>query len=126
MSKAGNSNKYAIIAAICYAVYGTFQIYKSAAYAVRWSDYVTITILGDNFWIVTIGMAVTLLLKNEKAVLAAAGANALVFAYYTFRRFGLNMFYCLSAGAEFLSYIALAIILVLALKGNVVIKRIWL
>ncbi|MCH5170197.1 MAG: hypothetical protein J1F24_02805 [Oscillospiraceae bacterium] len=114
-----NCKKYALIAAICYAVYGAYSIINRIIYVVQNPDYAAITALNIIFWIATISLAVTLFMKNEKAVIVAAGVNVLLNGYYLVAYFSLwNLL-------TFVAYAALVVIAVLALKGNAGIKKIW-
>ena len=57
-----------------------------------------------------LGMAVTLFLKNEKAIIAAAGVNALLDLYYFVHYFSLSDL------LDFVAYASVVALLVFALK----------
>lgn len=118
MTKSESGKKYALIAAICYAVCATYNIINTIIYVSN-SDYASIAVLIVLNWIAIIGMAVALFTKKDKILLGAVGINALLGAYYIISYFSLwNLL-------DFVSYAALTALLVLALKGNVSVKKIW-
>ncbi|MBQ8731396.1 MAG: SHOCT domain-containing protein [Oscillospiraceae bacterium] len=58
-------------------------------------------------------------MKNQKIVIAAAGVNALLGAYYIVSYFSLwNL-------CDFLAYASVVVFVALTLKGNDVVKKIW-
>ena len=77
MTKTESGKKYALIAAICYAVYAIYNIIDGIIYVSNY-EYATITVFNILFWIGMLGMAVALFVKNQKIVIAAAGDNALL------------------------------------------------
>lgn len=116
-TKSETGEKYSLIAAICYTVYALYNIIRIIY--VSNSDYATITAVNVIFWIAAIGMATTLFMKNKKAVVAAAGVNALLGAYYIISYFSLwNL-------CDFLAYASVVVFVVLTIKGNDVVKKIW-
>lgn len=118
MTKTESGKKYALIAAICYAVYAIYNIINRIIYVSN-SEYATITVFNILFWIGMLGMAVALFVKNQKIVIAAAGVNALLGAYYIVTYFSLwNL-------CDFLAYASVVVFVVLTLKGNDVVKKIW-
>ena len=118
MTKTESGKKYALIAAICYAVYAIYNIINGIIYVSN-SEYATITVFNILFWIGMLGMAVALFVKNQKIVIAAAGVNALLGAYYIVTYFSLwNL-------CDFLAYASVVVFVVLTLKGNDVVKKIW-
>lgn len=118
MTKTESGKKYALIAAICYAVYAIYNIINIIIYVSN-SEYATITVFNILFWIGMLGMAVALFVKNQKIVIAAAGVNALLGAYYIVTYFSLwNL-------CDFLAYTSVVVFVVLTLKGNDVVKKIW-
>ena len=118
MTKTESGKKYALIAAICYAVYAIYNIINRIIYVSN-SEYATITVFNILFWIGMLGMAVALFVKNQKIVIAAAGVNALLGAYYIVTYFSLwNL-------CDFLAYASVVAFVVLTLKGNDVVKKIW-
>ena len=118
MTKTESGKKYALIAAICYAVYAIYNIINRIIYVSN-SEYATITVFNILFWIGMLGMAVALFVKNQKIVIAAAGVNALLGAYYIVTYFSLwNL-------CDFLAYTSVVVFVVLTLKGNDVVKKIW-
>lgn len=118
MTKTESGKKYALIAAICYAVYAIYSIINGIIYVSN-SEYATITVFNILFWIGMLGMAVALFVKNQKIVIAAAGVNALLGAYYIVTYFSLwNL-------CDFLAYASVVVFVILTLKGNDVVKKIW-
>ena len=118
MTKTESGKKYALIAAICYAVYAIYNIINRIIYVSN-SEYATITVFNILFWIGMLGMAVALFMKNQKIVITAAGVNALLGAYYIVTYFSLwNL-------CDFLAYASVVVFVVLTLKGNDVVKKIW-
>lgn len=118
MTKTESGKKYALIAAICYAVYAIYSIINRIIYVSN-SEYATITVFNILFWIGMLGMAVALFVKNQKIVIAAAGVNALLGAYYIVTYFSLwNL-------CDFLAYASVVVFVILTLKGNDVVKKIW-
>lgn len=118
MTKTESGKKYALIAAICYAVYAIYNIINIIIYVSN-SEYATITVFNILFWLGMLGMAVALFVKNQKIVIAAAGVNALLGAYYIVTYFSLwNL-------CDFLAYTSVVVFVVLTLKGNDVVKKIW-
>lgn len=115
--KSENGKKYALIAGVCYAIY-VLYIISNEIRNIQEFDY-HLTALDVIFWIVTIGMAVTLFLKNEKAVIVAAGANVL---YYVYNLISHNLVWILF---YVVAYVALIVLLVLTIKRNNVVKNIW-
>lgn len=107
-----------MIAAICYAVYAIYNIINGIIFVSN-SEYATITVFNILFWIGMLGMAVALFVKNQKIVIAAAGVNALLGAYYIVTYFSLwNL-------CDFLAYASVVVFVILTLKGNDVVKKIW-
>ena len=118
MRKTESGKKYALIAAICYAVYAIYNIIDVIIYVSNY-EYATITVFKILFWIRMLGMAVALFVKNQKIVIAAAGVNALLGAYYIVTYFSLwNL-------CDFLAYASVVVFVILTLKGNDVVKKIW-
>lgn len=109
---------FPLIAAIIYAGIAVYIIRNTIIYVNRWEDE-SITTIDIIYWIVLIGRAVTLFMKNKKAVVFAAGVNVLLDVYYLVKWFGLwNLF-------DFLAYAAFVVIIILAIKRNAVVKKIW-
>ena len=118
MVKTDNAKKFSLIAAICYTIYALYNIINRIIYVSN-SDYATITALNIIFWIAALGMAVTLFMKNKKAVVAAAGVNALLGAYYIISYFSLwNL-------CDFVAYAGAVVLIALSIKGNSAAKKIW-
>ena len=118
MTNTEKKSNFSLIAAIIYAVIAVYTIINRIDY-VNSSEYASITAINIIYWIVLIGLAVTLFMKNKKAVVFAAGANALLDVYYLVEWFSLwNLF-------DYLAYAAFVVIIILALKGNAVAKKIW-
>ena len=119
MAKTENAKKFSLIAAICYTIYALYniinrysiynRIYNSTISASN--SHVPINALIIIVWIAALGMAVTLFMKNKKAVVAAAGVNALLGAYYIIRCFGLwNL--CI-----FVAYAGAVVLIALSIKA---------
>lgn len=118
MTKTESGKKYALISTICYAVYAIYNIIDGIIYVSNY-EYATITVFDILFWIGMLGMAVALFVKNQKIVIAAAGVNALLGAYYIVTHFRLwNL-------CDFLAYASVVVFVILTLKGNDVVKKIW-
>lgn len=118
MTKTESGKKYALIAAICYAVYAIYDIINVIIFVSNF-EHATITVFNILFWIGMLGMAVALFVKNQKIVIAAAGVNALLGAYYIVTYFSLwNL-------CDFLAYASVVVFVILTLKGNDVVKKIW-
>lgn len=118
MTKTESGKKYALIAAICYAVYAIYNIIDGIIYVSNY-EYATITVFNILFWIGMLGMAVALFVKNQKIVIAAAGVNTMLGAYYIVTYFSLwNL-------CDFLAYASVVVFVILTLKGNDVVKKIW-
>lgn len=109
---------YALMAGVCYGINGLYTIITRITYALE-SDYAPITALNIIFWIAMLGMAVTLFLKNEKAIIAAAGVNALLDLYYFVHYFSLSDL------LNFVAYASVVALLVFALKKNDVVQKVW-
>lgn len=118
MTKTESGKKYALIAAICYAVYAIYNIINRIIYVSNF-EYDTITVFNILFWIGMLGMAVSLFVKNQRIVIAAAGVNALLGAYNFVTYFSL-WYLC-----DFLAYASVVVFVILTLKGNDVVKKIW-
>ena len=118
MTKTESGKKYALIAAICYAVYAIYNIINRIIYVSN-SEYATITVFNILFWIGMLGMAVALFVINQKIVIAAAGVNALLGAYYIVTYFSLwNL-------CDFVAYAGAVVLIALSIKGNSTVKKIW-
>lgn len=109
---------YALMAGVCYGIKGLYNIITRITYALE-SDYAPITALNIIFWIAMLGMAVTLFLKNEKAIIAAAGVNALLDLYCFVHYFSLSDL------LDFVAYASVVALLVFALKKNDVVQKVW-
>lgn len=119
MDKSENGKKYALIAAICYAAIAIYSIINRITYVNKNPEYASITVVNILTWVIFIGFAVVLFMKNKKALLAVAGANTVLDIYFLIRNFSLfNLF-------DFLAYAALIIIIILALKSNISATKIW-
>ena len=111
--------KYAIIAAICYALLVFVYILDDISF-VQVSRYASIEFSDVFSWILFGGLAVTLFLRKEAAVLIAIGINTLdniidVIADYT-----------LFSLTSFLAYAALGVLVILAIKKGQYVSKIWL
>lgn len=109
---------YAFMAGVCYAIYGLYKIIERITF-VQNSKYASITALNVIFWIAMIGIAVALFLKNEKAVIAAAGVNALIELYELIAYFNFLNLFC------FIAYALVITLILLTLKKNIVVQKIW-
>lgn len=109
---------YALMAGVCYGIYGLYQIIFYISLCVRnifpWPSVPNIIL-----WIATIGMVVALFLKNEKAVIATAGINALLELYDLIDYFTLSQF------LVFIAYALVVVLLVLTLKNIAIVQKIW-
>ncbi len=128
--KTSEKKPYALTAGLCYVIYGLYSIISRIIY-VQNSKYDSIAAPDVIGWIVMIGMAVALILKNEKAVIAAAGVNAflnlfslvsffghLFSGWYVMNRVILILF-------DFIVYLVIIILLLLAPKEKAVAQRLW-
>lgn len=115
MAKTENAKKFSLIAAICYTIYAIYKVIISVSN----SDYATITALGVIFPIAALGMAVTLFMKNKKAVVAAAGVNALLGTYSIINYLSLGNL------CDFVAYAGAVVLIALSIKGNSAVKKIW-
>lgn len=119
MDKSENGKKYALIAAICYAAIAIYSIINRITYVNKNPEYASITVVNILTWVIFIGFAVVLFIKNKKALLAVAGANTVLNIYFLIQNFSLfNLF-------DFLAYAALIIIIILALKSNISATKLW-
>lgn len=113
MTKSEDVKKFSFIAAICYIVYSLYDIYVSQ------SLYLTIRAVDIIFWIATLSMAVTLFMKNKKAVVAATGVIALFRACLIIRYFKLHDI------SGFVAYAIAVVLIIISIKGNSLAKKIW-
>lgn len=120
MDKSEIGKKYALVAAICYAAIAIYSIINRIIYAHNYyPGYASITAVNILTWVILIGFAVVLFMKNKKALLAVAGANTVLNMYFLIQNFSLfNLF-------DFIAYAALIIIIILALKSNISATKIW-
>lgn len=115
--KSESSKKYALIAAICFAVYVLRNIIKAVTLTIQNPGY--LSYLGIQIWIYwggMLGMAAALFLRNKKIVIGASGVLALRYAYFTF----MNSFLL-----EFFEYAIIVVLIILSLKESAVPKKIW-
>ena len=119
MDKSEIGKKYALVAAICYAAIAIYSIINPIISAHNYPGYVSITAVNILTWVILIGFAVVLFMKNKKALLAVAGVNTVLNMYFLIQYFSLfNLF-------DFIAYAALIIIIILALKSNISATKIW-
>lgn len=118
---------YALMAGVCYGICGLYSIITRTAYG-RGYFILSTNALNIVFYIATIGMAVALFLKNEKAVIAAAGVHTIYALYYCLqslfvrRSWWGTFLQCFFVTAAYASVVAL---LLLTLKKNAVVQKIW-
>lgn len=114
MTKSENAKKFSIIAAICYMNYAIYII-------ISWiiPNHGAFTALNIIPWIATLGVAVTLFTKNKNAVVVAVGINALLGVYNIISYLGLHEL------CGFIAYASAVMLIVLSIKGNSVVKKIW-
>ena len=108
--EANQAKKYALAAAICIAVYTVYKVIEESGYI---SSYSTLAILVTIVEIIGYaGFTAAALIRNRKLALIAAGACFCVKAY-------LFISYLSAAfGLLFLAYAALAVIILLSIKGQ--------
>lgn len=108
--EANQAKKYALAAAICFAVYTVYKVIEESGYI---SSYSTLAILVTIVEIIGYaGFTAAALIRNRKLTLIAAGACFCVKAY-------LFISYLSAAfGLLFLAYAALAVIILLSIKGQ--------
>ena len=126
MAKTENAKKFSLIAAICYTIYALYYIIIQIIYVSNF-DSVTITALCVIFWISALGMAVTLFMKNKKAVVAAAGVYALFVAYCIncYCNHWKISYFSLWNLCDFVAYAGAVVLIALSIKGNSAVKKIW-
>lgn len=105
MTKTESGKKYALIAAICYAVSAIYNIINIIIYVSN-SEYATITVFNILFCIGMLGMAVALFVKNHEIVIVAAGVKALLRAYYIVTYFNVSNFHCIENREEVMKAIS--------------------
>lgn len=131
MIKSEIEKRSSLIAAICYAIFAVYNVYIIIN-RIIWGS---ITALDIIYWIAVLGMAVTLFIKNKKAIVAAAGVNACYHAYWVisnayyvikYLEFGSNWnIYLLCNFCFFVAYAGVAALIILSLKGNAIVKKSW-
>ena len=110
LRKADQAKKYALAAAICFAIYTVYKVIEESGYI---SSYSTLAILVTIVEIIGYaGLTAAALIRNRKLALIAAGAcfcvKAYLFISYLSAAFGLLL----------LAYAALAVIILLSIKGQ--------
>lgn len=118
MTKSESGKKFALIAAICFAITAAYDIINRIIYVSNY-EYATITVLNIIWWCILIGYAVTLFLKNSKTIIFVAGAEALLNAY------DLISYFSLLKLLTFVASGALVAVIVLATKGHPIVKKLW-
>lgn len=134
MTKSETEKKYSLIAAICYTVYVLYCIINAIVFVLQY-DYATITAWDIIFWIPSISMAVALFMKNKKAVVVAAGIKVLYNACYFFfyvrhlfsdsKYFLYDCVYFLWKFSALAAYISAVVLIILSIKCNSIVKKIW-
>ena len=126
MQKSDNK-PYALLAGVCYAIYGLYNMINEVTYVLQNSEHASISAQNIIFWIAMIGMAVALFLKNEKAVVAAAAVSALLnlFELYGFIKYSVYYYFLLEYLTNFIAYALVVVLILLTLKKKTVVKRIW-
>ena len=115
------SKYYAPVAAVGFAVFAVNFIVNSIGmftYSLMYGGSPQYIFLAIVTCIAYIGMTVTVFIKNKKAVLAFSVVNALITMGMV--KFAGNLYI-----GYFLSYAILSAIIVLNMKGNDVVKKIW-
>lgn len=128
MTKSENGKRFALIAAIFYAIHGLAYIINRIIFIQH--SYNSITVSNIFLGVALIGMSVALFIKNEKIVLATAGVMVLLDIYYiidlsNIDYLGTDWFHGIGEWLDGVSYVVLMIVLVLALRGNKVVNKIW-
>ena len=114
MTNVKPGKKFAIIAALCYAVTVLYNIITRISFV----D----SVVGVHFiisWVIIIALAVALFLRSKKSVVVAAGANILCYLYYLINYFSVWHLF------DFLAYAILVVVIVLAIKGSAAISKMW-
>lgn len=115
---------FSLIAAAIYAYLAVFPItdiksFYSFSHEMNAIDEIKSNIIVVMPVIALIGLVVALFMKNKKAVAFSAGVYALYWGHSITIAFGfLHLF-------RFLAYVAFVVIIILAMKRNTVVKKIW-
>ena len=117
MTKSKRERIFSMIAAICYTVYASYYFINNIINAIIYDE--AITLLRIFFWIATFGMAVTLFMKNQKAVAVAGGVNVLLDCFYIISYFNLCDF------CNLIAYAGIVALIFLSIKGKSAVKKIW-
>ncbi|MFI3325245.1 MAG: SHOCT domain-containing protein [Clostridia bacterium] len=118
MTNTDNEKKYALIAAICYTITAVYNIINNILYVSNY-EYASITVLNILSWSILIGFATTLYIKNAKAIIFVTSAYTLLNIYYLISNFSLwDLFIFIAIGA-------LVLIIIFALNGNDIVKKMW-
>lgn len=121
MTNTEKKSHFSLMAAIIYAAIAVYNIINRIIYA-NSTEVVSITAFNIVYWIVLIGLAVTLFMKNKKAVAFAAGVNALLYVYHLVVGVRSWTFFSMS---NFCTYAVFVVIIVMAIRGNTVVKKTW-
>lgn len=112
MTKTESGKKYALAAAICCLVNPIYYI--SIAIIYNFIGYILDIFIIVEYTLI-LGMAVALFINNEKAFVVAAGVEGIRCLY----------FFTYYSPAHITALVSIVIVVVLTLKGNGVIKKIW-
>lgn len=118
---------YALLAGVCCGIYGIYETYTNIIRAMNGGEYYRFStdFLGGFLGIALIGMAITLFLKNEKIVIAAAGLSVFFdFNYLASCGFRVH-FYGFDVIFNCIAHVSLIFLLLLTLKKNNIVKKIW-
>ena len=119
MTSSARENKFAVAAAIGFLVVFSFSI-TTKLIAFLSAREILFTVERLLNWIVYLSLAATLFTKNKIAVLSAAGAAVLLSLYYLIDD-PKNIF----SYADFLSFSALAVLIVLSMMQKPFVSRLW-
>lgn len=117
MTKSESGKRYAQIAAICYAIILIYRIIIRID--VFKEDWYKIGVISGIWLIILIGYVVTLFLKNTKAVLLVIGVDLLRNVYY------LIYFFSAWIVLRFMVSIVLVILILMAIRGDSAVKKLW-
>lgn len=113
MTKEESGKKYALIAAIIYVIEAVYSIVRFISNGNTINGSIVI------YWISLIGLAVTLLIKNKRAIVWPVGTMILVAIYWLIGSVDLyELFFCFA-------YVALLVIIIMSIKGNTLTREIW-
>lgn len=130
MVKFEKRKRWSLLAALCYTFYPLCCIIVDLSTYISNSDDTTITASDIISWLAPLVMAVTIFIGNKRAVLLAAGINICLWVYviinfFNYLGFLQGLFYDLRSLGSFLAYAGILSLIILSLKGNAVVKKIW-